>query len=355
MRSGKMLLVLVVVTALVVAAAVVSQRSTEQPVLSHGPHVPDLGPRVDAVGSVEIQTSESSLDLALTDAGWVARSRDDYPANAERIRQLVFGISNLRRLDRKTSNPERLPRLELSDIDQTGSRAVQIRLLTDGGEELAGILVGKTQDFQQEGRSRYFVRDIGDPQSWLVEGSLPPVLEDFPSWLDRKLMPGVAEAGLRSVAVTHPGGAIVEVERVSREDENFRLAGLTEDEELDSQYRVNTVAETLGRLSLKDVRAADDAALAEPVATIEGLTFNGVRIVARIGRSDPDYRVRLEAAYEPDHDSAGDESEAGGEALARALNGRWRGKSFVVARHTADSLLVERGDLLKAPENTEAE
>jgi hypothetical protein len=203
MRSGKMLFALVGVTALVVAAAVVSQRSTEQPVLSHGPHVPDLGLRVDAVETVEIRTSESSLDLALTDAGWVARSRDGYPANAERVRQLVFGISNLRRLERKTSNPDRLPRLELSDIDQTGSRAVQIRLLTDDGEELAGVLVGKTQDFQQERRSRYFVRDIGDTQSWLVEGSLPPVPEDFPSWLDRKLMPGVADAGLRSVTVTH--------------------------------------------------------------------------------------------------------------------------------------------------------
>lgn len=354
MRSKIAFYVLLGVTILMVAAVVVSQRSSNETVSSPGLHVPDLMSRVDAVRTVVIRTAETLLRLERTDEGWVARSSNDYPAEAARIRQLVLGLAHLRRLDKKTGNPEKLHRLELNDIDEPGSKAVEVALLSGDGDELAGVLVGRTEDFQQAGRSRYYVRDSGDPQSWLVEGSLPPVLGEVSNWLEQELLPGVEEAGVQSVSVNHADGSSVVIRRDAREDMDFQLAGLSDGEEVDSQYSVNAVAETFRRLSLQDVRAADTAPLDERIATVEALTFNGVRITARIGAAGPDYEVRLRAGYESDRDHSGEDG-TGGEQLAQDLDKRWRGRLFVVSQYALDALLVGRADLVKAPEASEAE
>lgn len=347
MRAEKAFYVLLAATIAMVAAAVMVHRSPDSSLATHGLHVPELARRADAVRTVLIRTAELELRLERTTEGWVARSKTAHPANADRIRQLVLGISRLERLERKTSNPDRLQRLQLRDIDVPGSRAVRVSLLSEEGGALADVLVGKTQDFQQEGRSRYFVRDAGEPQSWLVEGSLPPVLEEVSSWLDRSLMPGVEEPGLASITVTHADGASITVRREAAGEKDFQLDGLSGDETIDSQYRLNAIGETLRRLSLKDVRetAAGNGAVA---ATIGAATFNGVRIVARVGPGSPDHEVRLDAVYEPeiDRDAEGEPGSTG-EQLAKALNERWRGRSFVVSQYTMDDLLVRRSDLVK--------
>lgn len=340
MRAGKGFYVLLGVTIAMVAAAVIVHRSPDSSLSSHGLHVPDLASRADAVQAVLIRTAEAELRLERENEGWVARSKTGYPADVERIRQLVLGVSQLERLERKTANPDRLRRLDLRDIDVPGSRAVRVSLLTADGTTLADVLVGKTHDFEQEARSRYFVRDAGDPQSWLVEGWLPPVLEELSSWLERRLMPGVEESALASVTVTHGDGESVTVRREGREEEDFRLPESPGGESIDSQYKVNAVAETLRRLSLKDVRDAG-AETGETIATIEASTFDGVRIIARVGAGDPDYPVRLEARYD------GESGTGGGEQLASALDDRWRGRSFVVSQYALDDLLVRREDLVK--------
>ncbi|MDZ7840601.1 MAG: DUF4340 domain-containing protein [Gammaproteobacteria bacterium] len=349
MRAGKGFYVLVGVTIAMVAAAVMVHRSPDDSMSSHGLHVPDLAHRADAVHTVLIRTADAELRLERTDEGWVARSKTGYPADAERIRQLVLGVSQLERLERKTANPDRLGRLDLRDIDVAGSRAVRVSLLTADGTTLADVLVGKTHDFQQEARSRYFVRDAGDSQSWLVEGWLPPVLEELSSWLERRLMPGIGESALASVTVTHTDGETVTIRREGGEVKDFRLSGLSGGETIDSQYKVNAIAETLRRLSLKDVRDAG-AALGETIARIEAVTFNGVRIIARIGTGEPDYPVGLEARYEGETDTER------GEQLASTLDDRWRGRWFVVSQYALDDVLVRREDLVKqAAASTEAE
>jgi len=356
MRSRKGFYVLVVVTVVMVAAAVVSRQPADEPAASYGLHAPGLAARADEVRTIEIRTAGDTLRLARAEDGWTARSETGYPADAARIRQLVLGLGNLHRLEKKTSDPERLQRLELTGVDQPASKAVRVTLLAEGGDALADVLVGKMQDFQQDGRSRYFVRDADDPQAWLVEGSLPPVLEDTVNWLQQALMPGVEAAGLRRVGVTHADGESVEIIRDTPDDDNFRLAGLSDDEGPGSQNAINALARTLRGLSLKEVRGVG-AEPDDPAATVEALTFNGVRIVARIASGEPDYRVRLSAAYEPDGDrEAGDgEGRPGGEALARDLNDRWRGRVFVVSQYALDSLLVRRADLVEQSGSSQAQ
>jgi hypothetical protein len=395
MRNKKSFYVLVAITIVVVVAAFLSQPSQETGP-TYGLQLPKLGSEVEAVRSVTITKADDSVQLKRTDQGWVASSKDDYPADGDRIRHLVLGISDLQRLEKKTSNPDRYPELQLADVDKDSSKAVQITVLGKDDRKLADLLVGKTQDFEASAKSRYFVRNAGDPQSWLVEGTLPPVIGDISYWLPPKLLPGVKETGFQSVTVTQPDGEKVTVNRDSADSNSFGLVGLGADEKIDNQYAINAIPETFQRLSLKDVRKIDSLKDNTVALTVEGLTFNGVHIVAKFGHLDPQYSVRLHADYEAGHDlsgkktaqGAGDETKdkaqdkaqegvakqgsedkkaqdgadaggekaggkkeqsIGGKELAENLNRRWRGRFFVVSQYSLDALKMRHSDLVKKP------
>lgn len=378
MRSKRAFYVLLGATVLMVVAAVLSQRPVDDYQGAQGLHAPDLSNQAGSVQTVVIRSADYELRLVRVDDGWVARNRDDYPADAARVRAMVLGLSRLERLEKKTDNPDRLVLLELTGVDEPGSRAVEVTLLDDDDRTLAAVLVGKTEDFQSNGYSRYFVRDAGSPQAWLVRGTLPPVLDDPGNWLEQELMPGVGGAGFRSITVTHPEGQSIGVRRESVNRQDFELVGLADGEIVDSQYAVNQIPDTLERLSLKDVEVAsvDDP---EAVLTVNALTFNGVRITGRFQRLEPDYAVALQAAYEPGQDRRGDAERSGsderdkrgganhrsgdngdeehgtgnasadidGQRLADELNRRWRGRRFIVSQYDLDALMVARRDLIK--------
>jgi hypothetical protein len=304
MRSKRSFLILVGITIVVVIAAVLSQRSNNEAPPAYGLQVPDLGSKTEDVHTVVIAKADGSLRLERTKDGWVAQSKDNYPADGDRIRHLVLGITQMQRLEKKTSDPARYARLKLQDIDKPGSEAVQITFLTKDNEKLASLLVGKTSDFETTTRSKYFVRNAGDPQSWLAEGTLPPVLGNIGDWLQKKLLPGVGGSDIRSVAVTEPGGAAVTVKRDSSDKRNFDLVGLGEDEHISNQYSLNAIPETLQGLSLKDVGKLDSLKDDSVALTLDAWTFNGVEIVARFGHLGQNYSVRLHASYDPSHDQA---------------------------------------------------
>lgn len=381
MQKKRSFYILLGATVVMVAAAVLSQRPVNEYTASHGLHAPELGDRADAIQQIVVRSADSELRLARTGDGWVARNKNDYPANAARIRELVVGLGRLERLEKKTSDPERLARLELTDVDEPGSKAVEVTLLSGDDTELASIMVGKTEDFQSTDYSRYFVRDAGDPQSWLVRGTLPPVLEDPGNWLQQRLLAGVEASGFQSIEITHPGGETVTVRRDSSDREDFELVGLSSGESVDSQYPVNQIADTLKRLSLKDVLDANSMEDKEAVVSVDALTFNGVRITARFDRREPDYGVTLSAAYEPEHDGGDSESDRGnagaaedeteeqsgndeakgearngdtvdGEQLAEDLNERWRDRLFVISQYSVDALMVKHSDLVKTAEGS---
>lgn len=346
MRSRRSFYILLGVTLVAVMAAVLSQRGTDPARPDHGLHAPHLAEKTDAVRVVAIRTTTDTMRLVRTEDGWLVTNKANYPADAGRIRQLVLGMSRLRRLERKTSDPARHTRLELSDVDQPGSQATRIELLDAGGRSLAALLVGKTEDFQAAGRSRYFVRDAGDDQTWLVEGVLPPVLGEMRNWLQQDLLAGVDDGTLRTLTVTRAGASALTVGR-DTVDADLELVDLADGERLDSQHAVDAIADTFRGMSLKDFADNESARRAEPVATVEAVTFSGVRISADIRQGDPDYLVRLDAAHDPGL-AADEDARQAGEALVERLSQRWEDRWFVVSQYALDGLLVERADLLEA-------
>jgi len=347
MRSRRSFYMLLAVTLAAVIAAVLSRPAHEPAPTRHGLHAPALAGQAEAVQVVEIRTAADFLRLTHNEDGWLAANRGDYPADAGRVRQLVLGLSGLRRLERKTADPARHPRLGLGGVDTPGSRATRIDLLDGGGARLYAILVGDTQDFEANGRSRYFVRDAGDDQTWLVEGVLPPVLDELHHWLQQDLLAGVEAQDLRSLTVTRDGGKSLTVARDAA-GSALTLAGPMDAGRRANRHAVDALADTFVGLSLKGFAGGEAAGQGVPVAMVEARTFDGLRVTAEIRRGEPDYLVRLAAEHQPGRAAAADsDAPPGGELLAQRLNERWRERWFVVSQYALDALLVARADLVE--------
>ena len=353
MRSQRSFYILAGVTIAMVVAAAMSQWSSRESASDLGPHLPGFESGIDQVNTVLIRTAEQSLRLERTGDGWVARDKNDYPADGERIRQLVLTVSGLQRLEKKTSNPGRFAQIGLTDVDEQDSEAVEVTFQGEDDARLASLLVGKTHEFVQSGRSRYFVRNADETQSWLVEGALPLVLDDISEWLHKELLAPIEQSDIGTVKVTHADGEQVSIHRDSGDEEtDFQLDGLSEGEVIDNQYSVNAIANTLQRLALKGLHDPGSTETGEEVATVEARTFNGVRVAVDFNKLEKDYVVELSAAYEPEQEQEVDEEGTNGEQLAAELDKRWQDRKFVVSQYTVDAIIPRRSDLVKQADQT---
>ena len=103
---------------------------------------PELLTRINDVTEVKGTSVEGSYTLQLRDGRWVVKEKDAYPADTDKVRQLLFGLGQLRRVEPKTSNPELYDQIGVQDVDAKGAVSLQIKLSDAKGKTLAEIIVG---------------------------------------------------------------------------------------------------------------------------------------------------------------------------------------------------------------------
>ena len=363
---GRTLVMLGVATAVIVLAAIVVRQQTTIAVPQQGGALfPKLLTRINDVTEVKGTSAQGSYTLLLHDGRWVVKEREAYPADTSKVRQLLFGLAQLQRVEPKTSNPELYDKIGVQDVSAKGADSLQIKLSDAKGETLAELIVGKDQLSKADlSKREYFVRLPGDPQSWLVEGKFP---QDKPpsNWLQKNIL-RVDARRLREVRVTHADGQRVTVRRKDPSAEDYELVGLPKGAEIESQYAVNSIADTLTNLSLDDVRPAaavdfsKKGALSAELATFDGLRVNmqaikdGNNDLAHFTASfDPSL---VEKADSPKQEGAATANEKKKNPLKQAdevkkevaeLNARWHDWAYVVPGYRVNTLAKKESELIK--------
>lgn len=323
MRSMRALIILAALTVLAVAAAFYTGKPSGAIPRSGELLLPDLLAEVNEASAIAALRKGERYTLERRDGRWVVRDKGGYPADQGKVRQLLLGLAQLRRIEPKTAKPERYVKLGLADPEKKDSEALRVTVTGKGGATLADLIVGKRRFGKGDpDLSEFFVRQPDDPQSWLVEGKLPSA-RDLGDWLDQQIA-AIDHARIRAVRVTHPDGEVVEVRR-GRDDPDYRLAAVPPDQEVDGDWKVNDIGRALEDLRLDDVLGADEAgfAKAEPWVTLELTTYDGLRVTMRTARDGKRTLARLEAAFDPAlvepaaEKAAAGAGESGGKANAQ--------------------------------------
>ncbi len=330
------------------------------------PFLPDLAARIADVARITVRTAETGMTARRTEEGWVLEEKGDYPVELDKVRELVLGLAQMRLVEPKTRDPERLARLELEPVDTEGARSREIVLADSAGTVLAEVVIGKRKfSLYGPGKSGSYVRRADEDQAWLADRALD-VPEEPLDWFDRTILSlprdEVAEVVLR------PGTPEeVRVERTGADSDAFVLATVPPGREADTS-KPPMLAGTLGSITMLDLASAEERPLPENAAVARFTSFDGLRIEARIGvfgeGDEAEYWIAFTAAEvaprdrpaaagdaDPSAETVTEEEREPVAARVATLRKRLEGRVFEVSPYLAKRMLWRVEDLLKEPES----
>lgn len=234
--------------------------------------LPDLANKIEQVDTIEVQKKgKGEVHLNQKDNGWRVKEKYDYPASLEKIRDLIGALQEAEIKAKKTADPNKHARLEL-----TAEQATRIRMLS-GNDVLLDVMVGK-QGPNYQGR---YVRLSDSNQTYWIDKNLDVSL-DAVHWLDRDLI-SIEPAQVKRVTYQAQGAKKpLIVERHSPTDKHFSVRDLPQDRALAFEGAADVADTVLLGLRLEDVMPRPANTPQKPVFTTTVDTFDGKHVVIRM-------------------------------------------------------------------------
>ena len=355
---------LVIVAIAVVAALGVIWNQNRQPArvedeATGARFVPELEAQYDKLSTVTVVKAGGQTVVTLERAGdgWTVTETGGYPADSNVLAELLRGLAEARRVERKTSNPELYDRLGVEDVGQEDATGIRVDLA--GLDKPVSVIVG---NINPDAGNVTYLRRADQETSWAVDREIESPGELL-SWVDLVIL-DLDEGRIRKVVVRHPDGSTLTLSRETPDAEKFALEELPEGRELASDWDVAAVASALSGLELDDVLPAAGAGPAgEERVTAEYLTFDGLVIEAELEQQEDQQLLRLGVRFDPEQ-AVAPEPEATAEdepaeppahdriaQQAERLNARLSPWVFVVGDYPADNMSKRMEDLLEPLED----
>ena len=296
---------------------------------------PDLAPKLRDVVKIEVEHQGTPTVIALNNGQWGLADRGGYRVQETKLRGMLTGLTELRLVEARTTDPAQFSRLGVEDASTKESNSNLLRLLDGSGKPIVAVIVGhrrvRTQGNVPE---QVYVRRPGDNQAWLAEGALQADA-DPQLWFDRDVM-NIGHDRIAKVSATR-GDTTLEF---AQDGDKLTLTAPADHPKLD-EYRLEDVGRALELLTFQDVKPGKDATGDEAGHAVF-TTTDGMKISVVVQHGEKDLWVRFSVTGE-------DKAKAEADKLAARVNGwayqigSWKEKALVPAM-----------DDLKAAEKPEA-
>jgi hypothetical protein len=319
------------------------------------PVFPGITPRLAEAQRIELRRHDGAVTLVRKDGAWVIAEKHDYPARAERVREVFTGLAELRLVEERTGNPELFSRLGLEDVTVAGGTSQLLAVKDASGGTIAELIVGRRR-IRTAGNlpEAIYIRRPGETRTYLAEGSLR-IDTDPLLWVEREVL-DIKRQRVARVITRREGAEPVTVVRADPAAEQASIADPPEGFRPE-QHKVDDPPRALEWFSFNDVRPAAELAAAEKLGEARYVTFDGLRLAIRVVKADDKRWAIISAEWaEPDAPLPGNPPEQlrtpeaareEAERLARHL-GPW---AFQIADWKADVLTYRLEDLRAAAEN----
>ena len=253
---------------------------------------PQLKEQLNSVSAVNMYKAGDARVVSLKKQGdeWTVSERDNYPADASKVRKLLVAIADAKVYEQKTSNPSSYATLGVEDTKDKNATSLRIELV--GAPKPVNLIVGK----QGAGAHSNYVRRAGEPQSWLVNASID-TSSTPEAWL-RKDIIDVGADRMQSATVQTKDAKPYTAAKATRADANFNVDGLPKGKSLSAPTAANSVASALASLSLSDVHAASAFQSKPPAAHATFKTFDGLVVDVDGWVQDNKHYVALRPSFD---------------------------------------------------------
>lgn len=321
---------------------------------------------LNEVSRINLRHASGELNLVKKgegqDVSWVVKERADYPADYQKVSDLVRKMWELKPTQTLKVGASQLGRL---DLNEPGKGAASLLSLKDKeGKVLASLTIGKQHmnkpSEAADGMPGYptgrYVMDEAKNVS-LLGDALSELLPGPENWLDTTFL---NISNIRSVAVSGTSGAW---KLLREKDSEWKLDGAAADEQLDPAQTSG-----LGTL-LASSRFADVAPETEPmtqstaalIETSDGFTYS-LTIGAAMDDKHP-VKVAVSGSFAqeraPGKEEKPEEKAKLDEAFQKQLKElqdklakeqKFQQRIYLVEKYALGALTKERKELLKAPE-----
>ena len=269
-------LVLSLITAIAVAAAVfvIAERDTALGGASRALMFPGLMARLEEVATIKVTRAGGEATIERKERAWVVKEASSYPADMEKVREVLIGLAQLETMEPKTRRADRYAKLEVEDATAKDAKSARVTLTDATGGTLADVIVGKAK-FSLEGIDSLYVRRPGEERAWLALGRVEPATGRL-GWVDPSFL-SIDRERIRKATLKRPGSTPLVVFKDKAGDEDFKLAGMPPGTELKDEFGVSDIARVLQGLIFDDVRPAAEVPVdqsGEPYGVYE--TFDGL-------------------------------------------------------------------------------
>ncbi len=294
----KPIIVVAALALIAVAAVLWINRSPESLLLTGQALVPELQQNINQVTGLRVSKAGNQIvaDLKRTEQGWVVANKGNYPANTNKIREILLLLANTRLVEEKTTAPENYARRGAQDSEAAGATGTEVVIEMPAGP--VSWIIDKTAG---SGGGAY-VRRPDSSQSFLVNSTLA-IPGDVKDWLERAVL-DIPTSRIQAITIRQPGGNTLTAEKQTRGQANFSVSGLPPEQSLKSDTVANVLGNGLAGLWLEDVAPVGALQPAEDkITTADYRTFDGLKITARTFEANGRHYVHFDVNF--------DESQAG--------------------------------------------
>ena len=259
---------------------------------------PGLTQRLQDAAKLEITSKGHTLALDRTDDVWGVAERGGYPAQSQKVRALLTGLTELRLDEPRTADPAFFSRLGLADPTKPDNAGNLVRVLDKDGKTIAAVIVGHSQTRSPGSlagvtHETVYVRAPEQDQTWLAAGHVDAEADPL-LWLQRDIMSFPPDKIARvEIAPAAPASGTAPPRLVfTVKDGKLTVTEPTDHPPLDDS-KVEAITHALDTVSLEDVRRADGAPAGQAQAVSTFDIAGGPTIAATIDKDDGAYWVRF--------------------------------------------------------------
>jgi len=279
MKPQKLLLLAAITIAIIIVAALFNQSRAPQTTVEKKILFPELANKINDVASIEIKSSEDpDVILQKMQGGqWALQSADNYPAQFDKIKDVVVSLSQLKILAVKTDNPELYPELGVEGPEGNNTSSLLLTLRDQSGTTLASLIVGKPRKNNTgNNRPSLYVRKADAKNALLVEGYLQ-LKSNNNAWYERNVI-NIPASRIQEINIVKSNGAQLLIKKRAEGDPDFKVI---EGNTASPSVLLNKLGTFFEDMNVEGVHVANNFEFPDDVTITTFTTFNGLIITVK--------------------------------------------------------------------------
>lgn len=284
MKGQKLVVLTALTIVVIVIATLFSQSRAPQTTIEKETLFPELAGKINDVMRIEIKSSEKRdvILQKMEDGLWVLESADNYPAQFDKIKDVVVSLSQLKILATKTDNPKLYPDLGVEGPETENTSSLLLTLSDQSGATLATLIVGKPRKSSTGStRPNLYVRKANVKNALLVEGYLQ-LKPDNNGWYERNVI-HIPTSRIQSVNIVKSTGDHLTMNKRSEGDTGFKVI---EGKTTSPSVLLTKLGTFFEDMHVEGVHAANNFEFPDDTTITTFKTFNGLVITVKNILSD---------------------------------------------------------------------